>query len=343
MSDPQAIVMDLIYGRWRSQTLYAGVKLGIFDVIKDEPMAANEIARQLGLDSALSYRLLRALGSLELLKEHSDRNFSITSAGELLRSDHPQTLCGVTLLREGPEHYAVWKHLPAIVRDGVQDGFTREYGLPAFDYAMQTPEYAEAFDKAMSSYSMAQTAWVLEALQTYDFSKFSHICDVGGGQGHLLCHCLAQHPHLSGTVFERPSVLKNEAELWAQRLHVGDRCEYIGGDMFLEVPPADAYFLKMILHNWNDEECVQILRTLSKRATSSGRVFIVEHVIPDIDTPHFSKLFDIHMMCWGTGRERTAQEFASLLQNAGWKYMSSWFPQKGTIGVLEGVKLSEKG
>lgn len=137
MSDIQGKVLDLIFGRWRSQILYAGVKLGIFDTLRYSPKTATVIAHELGLDSALAYRLLRALGSLELLREGEDRTFSLTEAGELLRSDHPQTLRGVTLLEEGPEHYSLWKHLPAMLQDGKQNAFVREFGRMAFDHAVQ--------------------------------------------------------------------------------------------------------------------------------------------------------------------------------------------------------------
>ncbi len=339
MSDPQAAVLDLIYGRWRSQILYAGVKAGVFDAIADDPMPSNLIAQELDLDPALSYRLLRALGSLGLLKEQHDRRFSLSPAGKVLRSDHPQTLRGVILLTEGPEHYAVWKHLPAILRDGIQNGFVREFGREGFEHAEVDPEYAQAFDAGMSSYSRMQTSWVLESLHGYDFNAITNLCDVGGGQGYLLCNFLVQIPHLLGTVLERPSVLENKQALWAEKLNVGDRCKYIGGDMFVDVPPADAYLMKMILHDWNDEECIQILRNTFKRASPGGRVFIAEHVIPDVDTPHFAKLFDIHMMVWGTGRERTREEYAALLQSAGWRYEASWFPSSGAMSVIEGAKL----
>ena len=102
MSDPQEKVFDLIFGRWRSQILYAGVKLGIFEALRTGPKTATVVAHELGLDQALAYRLLRALGSLELLREGKDRTFSLTEAGELLRSDHPQTLREDHLVRRRP-------------------------------------------------------------------------------------------------------------------------------------------------------------------------------------------------------------------------------------------------
>ncbi|GIW70486.1 MAG: methyltransferase [Planctomycetota bacterium] len=338
MPDPQSRVLDLIFGRWRSQILHAGVRLGIFDALREGPRTAAAIAAELGLDPSLAYRLLRALGSLELLHEDQARSFSLTETGELLRRDHPQTLRGVTLLEEGPEHYALWKHLPAMVRDGKQNAFIREFGRMAFDHAAQEPGYAEVFHDAMSSYCSAQTAWVLEALQGYDFSSIAHICDVGGGHGHLLSSLLARHPHLRGTVLELPQVIEDQELLWANRLGVGDRCTYLAGDMFAAVPPADAYMMKMILHDWNDEECVRILGNIARAAARGARLFVIEHLVPGPETPHFAKLFDIHMMCWGTGRERTVEEYRALLERAGWKYVRTWFPRSQMMGAVEGAR-----
>lgn len=339
MSDPQPKVLDLIFGRWRSQILYTGVKLGIFDALSKGPKKATAIAHELGLDPNHTYRLMRALGALELLVEDREQTFSLTEAGERLRSDHPHTLRGVTLLEEGPEHYAIWKHLPDMIRDGKQNAFVREFDRMAFDHANHDPDYAGVFDGAMSSYSGNQASWVLEALQSYDFSKISHMCDVGGGQGFMVCQILQKYPHLKGTVLERPEVISDPDRLWAQRMGMSDRCEYKAGNMFEAVPSADAYMMKLILHDWNDDECVQILQNQYRAANAGGRVFLVEHVIPDPNTPHFSKLFDIHMMCWGTGRERTEEEYAALLQKAGWEYRKTWYPASHAMGVIEGAKI----
>ena len=339
MSEPQATVLDLIFGRWRSQILYAGVKLGIFDALHNGPNKATAIAHELELDPSLTYRLLRALGSLELLTEDAEQTFSLTEAGELLRSDHPQTLRDVTLLEEGPEHYALWKHLPTMIQDGKQNAFVREFGRMAFDHAVLDPGYAEVFDGAMSSFSRTQAGWVLEALQPYDFSQVTHVCDVGGGQGYLLCQFLAKYSHLRGTVLERSEVISDPRRLWAQAMGLSDRCEYVAGDMFETVPTSDAYLMKLILHDWDDNECIQILQNQYSAAKPGGRVFVVEQVIPDSSMPHFSKLFDIHMMCWGTGRERTQDEYASLLERSGWQYAATWFPASCEMGVIEGVKV----
>ena len=218
MSDSQARMMDLIFGRWRSQILYAGVRLGIFDSLPGGAKEATAIAEECGLDPILTYRLLRALGTLELLNEGADRTFSLTEAGQFLRSDHPETLRGVILLEEGPEHYALWKHLPDMVRDGKQNAFVREFGRMGFDHAARDACYGEVFDGAMSSYSSTQAAWVLEALQGKDLSHIKQVCDVGGGHGYLLCRLLKEYPHLQGIILEREIVIADAERLWAAKL-----------------------------------------------------------------------------------------------------------------------------
>ena len=340
VASPQALVSDLVFGRWRSQILHAGVGLGVFEALAPaESKSADAIAESLGLDVTMAYRLLRALGGIGVLEELPGRRFALSEAGKLLRAEHPQSLRGILLLVEGPEHTAIWKHLMAIVRDGKQDGFVREYGRTAFEHAAKEPSYAEAFDQGMTARSTMQTPWVLDALRDVDFTSVRHLCDVGGGRGHLLCHFLVRYPHLKGTVLERAGAIENRQALLAERMNVADRCQYVAGDMFEDVPPADAYLLKMILHDWNDEECVRILQALHRRASPGGRVFVAEHVIRASDD--FAKLLDINMMCWGPGRERSAEEYAALLQRAGWRYVDTHFPSQGAMGVVEGAKSDE--
>jgi hypothetical protein len=338
MSDPSAGVIDLIFGRWRSQILYAGVKLGVFDALVAGPKSAASVARELDADPGTMYRLMRALASLELLHEDNARAFTLTPCGELLTRNHPQSLRGMTLWEEGPLTYAAWKHLSDLIKEGKQEGFGREFGQPAWPYLREHPNDAAVFNEAMSSYSTAEGAWVLEALERYDFSGVSHICDIGGGHGYNLCNILAKYPFLHGTVLDLPNVVENRESLWADRMGVGKRCTYIPGDMFREVPQADAYVIKRVLHDWNDEECIQILSNAHRSAPSGARVLIVEAVVPGPETPHFSKLFDIHMLVMVTGRERTTEEYAQLLQGAGWSYRQTLYPASRMLGVVEGVK-----
>lgn len=337
MSEAIDEVTHLVRGRWRSQILYSGAELAVFDHLTTGSFTPAEVvARKLQVDPVLLYRLMRALASLELLVENDSRCFATNEKGELLRSDHPQSLRNMVLLVECPEHYVIWKHLPDLIRDGKQDGFVREFGVPAFEFARTNERYRRVFDQGMTAHSVAQSNLVLEALRDYDFSSTHTICDVGGGHGYLICMLLKAFPHLIGSVLDLPEVFSDLSKLWAKKLGLENRCTYVAGDMFKRVPKADTYSLKMILHDWNDQECIEILSCLRRASTGAPRVFIIEHIVPGPSEPHFAKLIDIQMMCWGTGQERTEAEYIGLLESAGWKFHRTWYPRNRTIGVVEG-------
>jgi hypothetical protein len=331
-------VVDLIFGRWRSQILFAGTELGVFDqVAAEEARPAAAVAAALGTDPALTYRLMRALGSLGLLAEDDARGFRLTAAGALLRADDPRSLRAMALLEEGPQHYALWKHLPAMIHDGRQNAFVREFGAMGFDYAKTDAAYGAVFNDAMTSYSAVQSQRVVDALAACDLTDVRTWCDVAGGYGHLMCRLLEARPALTGVVLDLPEVVDDGARLLAPQLGLSDRCRYVAGDMFAGVPAADAYSLKLVLHDWSDAECVAILENVRAAATGPRRVFIVEHIVPGPQEAHFAKLFDIHMLCWGTGRERTEAEYAQLLAEAGFRHRRSWYPPDRLMGVIEGA------
>lgn len=334
--DPQQHVAELIFGKWKSRVLYAGVKLGVMEALAGGPKAASALAGELALDAAMAYRLLRAMASIGLLREEEGRLFALTEEGRCLLAAHPRSLRSVALLQEGPEHSAIWKHLPEIVRHGQPHGFFREYGHSAFDHVAQDSEYARLFDSAMNSYSASHTQPVLAALHDFDFSGVRTVCDIGGGYGYLLCGLLREQPHLQGVVLERAGILADPSLLEANRAGLAERCQYVAGNMFEQVPAADLYLLKLILHDWPDADGVRILASARRATTSQGRVLVIEHIVPGPGTPHFAKLYDIHMMCWGPGRERTAEEYAALLEEAGWRYAGTRIAAGGLLGIVEG-------
>lgn len=334
-------VADMIFvNKWSSQILCAGAELGVFDLLNSvNARTANDVAGDLRVDPKLLYRLLRAIASLGLLNEAEGGKFTLTEQGTVLRSDAPGSLRYMAMLEGGEEHWAIWKYVPAMIKDGRQNAFLREYGQMAFDHARSNPDgYGGVFGKAMSGFSTMQSGWAIEALRYYDFSSIATWCDVGGGHGHMMCAFLNAYPGLSGTVLDLPEVIAEKRQLWAMRLGLEERCRYLSGDMFRQVPvKADVYSLKMILHDWNDSECVQILQNIRRAVKPGGRVFIIEHIVPGPNQSHFSKLFDIHMMCWGSGRERTEEEYASLLNASGWHFVTCHYPSHASMGVVEGL------
>jgi hypothetical protein len=199
-------VPDIITGRWRSQVLHAGVALGVFEHLSDRvSQKAGDLASTIDTDPTLLYRLLRALSSLGLLREDGEAGFSITAGGLILRADHPQSLRSMALLEEGPVHYALWRHLPEMIRSGVPDGFRYEFGLTLFEYIEQSSPYAATFYDAMSSYSAAEADAICRTLSGQLIEPLL-FCDVGGGYGYLLAEMLKERPNSSGIVFDLPQV-----------------------------------------------------------------------------------------------------------------------------------------
>lgn len=192
---------------------------------KARAKTAQALSTELDADPTLLYRLLRAQAAIGLLEDDGSRGFVLTDEGELLRSDHPQSLKPMARLEEGPQHYALWKHLPAMVRDGKQNAFVREFGRMAFQHAQENQDYAERFKQAMTSYSAVQSTWVLEALRGYDFSRIRSFCDVAGGYGHLMCALLLANPGLRGIVLDLLEVVQDVGELWPTKLGLEQRCQ----------------------------------------------------------------------------------------------------------------------
>lgn len=341
MADVQqsyAAALELLTGRWRSQILHAGVKLGLLDALSDGDKTAERVAGELSLDRTNTYRLMRALASVGAIEEIEVGTFRLASLGEWFCTERTGSLRGVCLWEEGELLTKVWTLLPDIVRDGGPDAFRRKFDQPIFEFLSPGKEETALFVEAMTSYSKSETAMVLDALAEIDLGDVREIVDLGGGQGHLLCHLLQVHPHLQGTIVELAATLARSDDRWAPQLGVEDRCRYIEGDIFSEVPAANAYLTKHILHDWNDDECRQILETAQRASRKGGRFFIVEYVVPGPDQPDFAKLFDIHMMVVLTGRERTEAEYIELLETAGWTHAKTWNQPAGSLAVIEGRK-----
>lgn len=330
--------LDLMTGRWRSQILHAGVKLGLFDAIGSTTQTADHLAETLALDPSNTYRLLRALASIGLMEERSERSFSVSATGALFASDHPSSLRSSCLWEEGETMYRAWRHLPAIVKEGGVDGMVREFGLPAFELIASEPEVGRIFNDAMTGYSSRETGEVIAALQHFDLKAITSICDIGGGFGHLLCSILQATDHLTGTILEMPASLENPDALLASSFGVSDRMTYQAGDMFDQVPRADAYLLKHILHDWDDQACCTILKNAHAASAPGARVLIAEYIVPGLGVSDFSKMFDIHMMSVLTGRERTESEFSELLESSGWTFCKTWTQPASSMAVVEGVR-----
>jgi len=314
-----------------ANVVHMAAKLGLADKLADEPKSAVELAGPLALHAASLHRLLRTMASLGLLTER-ERRFSLTKLGEALRSDAPGAARS-TLLMTGSNWvgsgFANFFH--SLQTGGT--GFEKAQGVSFFDYLAQHPEDASVFSEAMIGLHGAEPPAVAAA---YDFSMFQTVVDIGGASGNMLAAILGRHPKPRGVLFDRPHVVIDAARLLRDN-GVADRVTIEAGDFFQSVPSGgDAYVLSHILHDWNDDQCIAILGHCRKAMNPGGRLLIVEMVLPHGDAPHPGKILDMVMLVLVGGQERTEDEYARLLEKAGFR-LSRIVGTQSPVSVVEAV------
>ena len=314
---PQEAMFQIILNFWMSRAVYIIAKLGLPDLLKDGPKTTNELAAATNTHAPSLYRVLRALASVGVLKTRDEGKFELTPVSELLVTDAPGSVRWFMISELGEEHYPAWGNLMHSVKTG-EIAFDNAFEMNIWEYFAKNPEKGALFNNSMSGV----TAVVNEAITSgYDFSKFGKLVDVGGGHGALITGILKKNPNLKGVVFDAPEVISGTREkIAAARL--SDRCETVGGDFFQAVPAGgDAYILKWIIHDWDDEKSIRILRNIRQHVSGDSRLIVVDAVVPETDVPDFSKFFDLNMLVMTGGKERTEAEFRQLFQSAGFKLL----------------------
>jgi len=308
------VLFQMATGYWASQAIYVAAKLGIADLLKDEPQSCVALATATGADAPSLFRLMRALASVGVFSHIQRDCFALSRLAESLQTEVHGSL-RATVITLGEIHYQACGNLLHSVQTG-SPAFDNIFGACLFDYLQRNADAADAFNQGMSNLS-SMLAYAI--LMAYDFAGISSIVDIGGGQGKLLEKILQVNPDMKGTVFDTVSTIQmakrqlgNNA--WSRR------CSYISGDFFASVPQgADAYLLCGVIHDWDDDRAVTILSNCRKAMTRSGRLLLVDMIVPDAASPSFSKLLDLNMLVMNGGRERTIAEFCVLLNAADYK------------------------
>jgi hypothetical protein len=328
-------LFELIAGKWISQAISVGAELGIADVLKEGPRSAAEIAKIVGVSEDAVFRLLRGLASVGLLSSEPGRRFALTASGNYLRSDVPGSLRGWARFLGHAITWRPWGELAYSVRTG-KPAFNYVFGTPIFDYLAEHADAAEIFNDAMTSTSSIDANAVAQA---YDFSGVRTLVDVGGGNGLLLATLLKANPHMRGILFELPHAIDGATAV-LRREGVADRCDLLSGDFFRSVPEGgDAYMLKVVIHDWDDDRAVQILRNCHHVMPSQARLILVEYVLRPGDEPDFGKFVDLEMLVLNAGgRERTEPEFRDLFAKAGFE-LTQIVRTATPKSVIEGVRL----
>jgi len=329
------ILMQMITGYWVSQSIYAAAKLGIADHLGQGEKSCQELALATHTNDQSIYRLLRALASVGIFAETSEGRFALTPLSTFLQSDTPGSLRDVSIMMGEQEHYGSWGNILHAVKTG-NSGFEQLFGMNVFEYYAQNPEPADIFDRAMTSFSSLENVAVTS---DYDFSSIRTLVDVAGGHGSLLTSILHANPRMSGILFDLPEVIER-AKTHIATSEISDRCQLMSGSFFESVPGgADAYILKHIIHDWDDERAAAILKQCHQAMADNGKLLVVEQVIPPGNDPFVGKLLDVNMlvMCPG-GKERTSEEFRDLFAQAGFN-LTRIVPTQGIVSIVEGMRI----
>lgn len=332
-SSMSSTLLDIVAGKWASQAVVAAAELGIADLLKDGARPCAEIAAKAGASEDGVYRLLRALAGMKLLIEGANRSFALTDLGKYLQSDIPGSVRGYARLLGHEMTWRPWGHLADSVKSG-KAAFDLVFGKAVFDFVAAEPQAAATFNEAMTSISLIENSAVVGA---YDFSGIGKLVDVGGGHGYLLAAILKANREMRGVLFEMPHALEGAQKLLTEQ-GVRSRCEIVGGDFFAAVPPGgDAYILKHIIHDWDDERSIRILRKCHGAMRRGGKLLLAEVVIGTGGESTFGRLLDLEMLVLTPGgRERTREEFQKLYEATGFKLTG--VVGTGThISIVEGV------
>ena len=328
------VLLQMITGYWISQAIYVAAKLGIADLLKEGPKNCDELAKATGTHPRSLYRLLRALASVGVFAEAEDGRFGLTPLGECLQTGISGSVRALTI-NHGERLYRPWGELLHSVRTG-ETAFHHIFGMDVWQYATQNPETATIFNDAMTELTTQVSTAVVAA---YDFSRFRKIVDIGGGNGTLILSILQANPQMSGILFELPHIVE-DAQKHLEAASLTGRCAVLAGDFFVSAPSgADAYILKNIIHDWDDERALKILQNCHRAMAENGKLLLVEEVIPPGNEPSFGKLVDLTMLVMAGGCERTEAEYRALFATAGFTLTNLIpLPSPLSFSVIEGVQ-----
>lgn len=310
--DDTGRMLQMMTGYWVTQVVRTAAELRIADHLYAGGATPAEVAETESLDPDSTFRFLRACASLGLAASTDGKRFVSTPLLDTLRTDAPGSLRSLALWGGAESHWLPWGRLSDTVRTGTTQA-EAALGAPFFDWLATIPAEAGVFTNAMTAmtHSLAhQLADVIEVEGT------EVVVDVGGAGGNLVQTLMQRHTGLTGVVLDLPHVVA-DADASASSLGVTDRFTFVGGDFFEEVPAGDVHLLKFVLHDWDDDACVRILRNCRQALKPGGRVLVMELIVDKVDTPGLEPLMDLNMMALSTGRERSLDEFGTLFERAG--------------------------
>lgn len=313
-------LMDMATGHWKSAVVREFTGMDVPAALKDGPLPYEEIARRCGMHVGAGKRFLRAAEGLGLLVKEGEM-LRLSEMGALLDKERSDSFAYTALLESSIPHVLAWTGLQEFLTTGeksVQSTLKVNNYWELFNPESAFPNHVELFSKGMTSGSNIEVASILGS--EVDFSVHHTFADVGGSEGKLLIGLLEACPGSTGVVVDLPEVVGRVQV----PPHLEGRMSTSAGS-FLDrtgIPSGmDAYLLKHIIHDWDDEASVQILSNIAQAMQDGGAVYVFEMIVPEEDGPDLSKMFDLHMGLILSGKERTVEEFQTLFQASGLKLL----------------------
>lgn len=301
-------------------------------LLDNGPISAEEIARRLNRDADTTLRFMHFMASAGFVAMRADRSFEHNSVSRTLKKDHRSRAANFVEYFASASNVRSWLDLDNTLITG-KNAFERVHGVSVWDWFDRHPHERACFAEAMMGMTLGDAPFVAAG---YPFKEVSTVCDVGGGRGTLISELLLRHSHLRATLVDNPGVLELARALLEHR-KVADRVTLTPGNFFDRVPSgADLYLLKNVLHDWDDERSLKILRTVRNAMQPGQRVLIVEAFIDRSRPDPMAAGADIQMMMvCGEGRERSEQDFRSLLERSGFTPGRA-FPHP-VVSLIEGT------
>lgn len=330
-TSPVEKMLQMMSGFWVSRGLYVAAKLGIADLLnEDGAKTAEELAALTETNADALFRILRMLAMVGVFAQDSENRFSLTPVSELLLSDTPGSMRRGVIAEMGEIHYEAWGNIMHSVKTG-EIAFDDKFGMSIWEYFETDKPKADNFNRYMANNAIMLNDSVSRG---YDFSKRKKIIDIGGGLGGMLAAILEKNPHLEAVLFDAPSVVEKSKEFLREK-GFAERCATVGGDFFEAVPAGgDLYAMRWIIHDWDDEKSIRILKNIREAIPADGRLILAEAVVPERTEPHFSKFFDLIMLTMTGGRERTRREYQRLLEKSGFE-LKEIYPTDSFLSIIE--------
>src|SRR5579872_407550 len=313
---PELQLLQMTHGVILHHAVCAAARLRVADLLKDGERSTEDLARQLNVHEDALYRLLRFLAGQGVFVESGPRRFTNSDLSQTMRSDWPGSVRPVLIFRATHFYLGAFHELTYSVETS-KAAREKVLGMNGFEYLRHHPEEAQMFDEAMTAITSIMAPSITRA---YDFGQWETLADVGGGNGLFLAAILKAHPRLRGVLADLEHVIQRAQRRGFLSGELAARASFAPCDFFGEVPAGcRAYVMKSVIHDWDDEASIRILRNCRRAVPEDGALLLVEHSLGESNEPSLGKATDLIMLVGTGGKERTVEEYAALLASGGFR------------------------